>query len=166
MDPMTAERFPIEGGHIMMFARALGDGNPVYHDASLASDSEVGGVIAPPTFVVAVAQYDPDYGMRPKPGERWLGSGRNPTGCTETAAGGQGTGLHAEQHFEYFKPLRPGDVLTPRTSEGTSWAKEGRRGGTLEFHESITDYYNQQAELVVRARSVLVRTQRPVDRQK
>ena len=33
---MTAERFPIEAGHIMAFARAIGDDNPVYYDAEYA----------------------------------------------------------------------------------------------------------------------------------
>ena len=34
---MTVERFPIEAGHIMMFARAIGDDNPVYYDEALAA---------------------------------------------------------------------------------------------------------------------------------
>ena len=29
---MAAEKFPIEAGHIMLFARAIGDKNPIYHD--------------------------------------------------------------------------------------------------------------------------------------
>ena len=34
---MTAQRFPIEAGHIMMFARAIGDFNPLFHDAEAAA---------------------------------------------------------------------------------------------------------------------------------
>ena len=49
---------PIEASHIMMFARAIGDTNPVYHDAEAAKQSEAGGIIAPPTFPQAVAQFD------------------------------------------------------------------------------------------------------------
>ena len=65
---MSVERFPVEAGHIMMFARSIGDPNPVYADAEYAAGTEVGGVIAPPTFVQASAQFDPDYPLRPKPG--------------------------------------------------------------------------------------------------
>ena len=111
---MTVERFPIEAGHIMMFARAIGDDNPVYYDEALAARSEVGGIIAPPTFVQASAQYDPDYPLRPHTGVVWHGSGRSPSGrdSTSIATGaGGGTSLHAEQHYEYHRPLRPGDVL-------------------------------------------------------
>ena len=48
---MTAERFPIEAGHIIMFARAIGDPNPIYSDETYAAGTECGGIVAPPTFV-------------------------------------------------------------------------------------------------------------------
>ena len=38
-------------------------------------------------------------------------------------------GLHAEQHFEYHRHLRPGDVLRAETRPGKTWEKEGRRAG-------------------------------------
>ena len=62
---MAAKTFPIEAGHIMMFARAVGDPNPVYYDEDAAKKTEAGGIIAPPTFVQASAQFDPDYFLRP-----------------------------------------------------------------------------------------------------
>ena len=58
---MAIERFPVEAGHILMFARSIGDPNPVYADEAYAAKTEVGGIIAPPTFVQASAQFDPDY---------------------------------------------------------------------------------------------------------
>ena len=66
---MAAERFPVEKGHVMMFARSVGDPNKVYYDEEYAAKTEVGHVIAPPTFVQASAQFDPNYGLRPKPGQ-------------------------------------------------------------------------------------------------
>ena len=71
---------PVEATHILMFARAVGDPNPVYHDAEAAKKTEAGGIIAPPTFPQAVAQFDPDYHLRPKPGQPWFGSGKTPSG--------------------------------------------------------------------------------------
>jgi hypothetical protein len=143
----------------MVFARAIGDQNPVYYEET-AEDTELGGVIAPPTFVMASAQYDPDFTLRPKPGEPWMGSGRRPTGTPPTEGGGGGTGLHAEQHFTYHRPIRPGDVLVPESREGKTWEKQGKRGGTLRFSETITDFRDADGELVVTARSVGVRTER------
>jgi acyl dehydratase len=171
---MTATRFPVEASHILMFARAIADPNPVYADEAYAKGTECGGVIAPPTFAIAAAQFDPDYPLRPKPDRPWFGSGREPSGRVRGSAGSSGSsgagggagagagggGLHAEQHFEYHRPLRPGDVLRAETKPGRRWEKQGRRGGKLLFGETVTEHRDQHGELVVTARSVGVRTER------
>ena len=65
---MRKKNMPIEKGHIMMFARAIGDENPIYSDENYASE-KTGGIIAPPTFTQSSAQFDPDYFLRPKIGK-------------------------------------------------------------------------------------------------
>jgi hypothetical protein len=165
---MAAKEFPIEASHILMFARSVGDDNKVYADADYAKGTEAGSIIAPPTFAQASAQFDPDYFLRPKVGQPWFGSGKNPTGAAPRGSGGGGGGgggggLHAEQHFEYHRHLKPGDVLTANNLPGKTWEKEGRRSGKLVFSESVTEYRDQKGELVITARSVGVRTERPVD---
>ncbi|HTN10584.1 MAG TPA: MaoC family dehydratase N-terminal domain-containing protein, partial [Acetobacteraceae bacterium] len=97
---------PVEATHIMMFARAIGDTNPVYHDAAVAKAGETGGVIAPPTFVQASAQFDPTYYLRPQPGKPWFGSGKTASGVTGKAS--SSGGLHAEQEYTYHRELRAG----------------------------------------------------------
>jgi N-terminal half of MaoC dehydratase len=171
---MPIERFPVEEGHILLFARAIGDPNPIYSDREAAAGSELGGIIAPPTFVMAGAQFDPDYPLRPKLGEPWFGSAATPSG-TAPSAGGAGSGssgggggggggrvggLHAEQRFEYHRVLRAGDVLHATTRRGRTWEKQGRRGGTLVFAETVTEYRDENDELVVTATSVGVRTEK------
>ncbi len=146
---MAIDKFPIEAGHIMMFARAVGDPNKIYYDEAYARTTEVRSIIAPPTFVQASAQFDPDYRLRPKIGQPWFGSGKEPSGVPQGSGGG-GTGLHAEQHYEYHGEIRPGDVLTPTVKPGQTC-------------ESITEYRNQHGELLVTARGVGVRTERPVE---
>jgi len=179
---MVAKRFPVEAGHILMFARSVGDPNPVYADADAAERSEAGGIIAPPTFAQASAQFDPDYPLRPKFGEVWFGSGSLPSGrmkaqrsaqsgpdgadapsgddSKESDSGAAAGGLHAEQHFTYHRHMRPGDVLTATTKPGETWEKQSRRAGKLTFSESITEYRDQHGELVVTARGVGVRTEK------
>jgi acyl dehydratase len=154
-------RFPVEAGQIMLFARAVGDPNPVYRDAELAEQSEAGGIIAPPTFAQSSAQYDPDYPLRPRLGEPWFGSGKRPTGIDTPPSGGGG--LHAEQHFTYHRSVRPGDELTVSTRPGESWEKTGRRGGRLRFVETITEFRDEAGELVVTARGVGVVPEKPVE---
>ena len=157
---MAVERFPVEASHIMMFARSIGDPNPIYQD-----DGER-DVIAPPTFAQASAQFDPDYFLRPKVGQKWFGSGATPSGTAGSGSGGgggggSGGGLHAEQHFTYHRHVRPGDVLSAEVKPGKSWEKEGKRAGKLLFSETVTEYRDQNGELVITARGVGVRTERP-----
>jgi hypothetical protein len=165
---MAVERFPVEASHILMFARAVGDTNPIYADEAYAAGTEVGGIIAPPTFAQSSAQFDPGYFLRPKPGQPWFGSGREPSGVVREKKDGENSGsaaggLHAEQHFTYHRHLRPGDVLTATERPGETWEKEGKRSGKLVFTETITEYRDQNGELVVTARGVGVRTERVIE---
>ena len=158
---MAVEKFPVEASHIMMFARAIGDGNPVYHDENHAKRAEPGGVIAPPTFAQASAQFDPDYHLRPKiDGDGWFGSCGKPSGAESRPSGG---GLHAEQRFIYHRHLKPGDVLRATTKPGKSWERQGRRSGKLVFSELVTEYRDQNGDLAITAIGVGVYTERPVD---
>ena len=170
---MAVERFPIEASHILMFARSVGDENPIYADAQYAASTEPGAVIAPPTFMQASAQFDPDYFLRPKPGKAWFGSGKEatsreakipgePAGADDKSSGGGGI-LHAEQHFEYHRHPQTGDVLSATVRAGKHWEKEGKRSGKLHFSETITEYRNQAGELLVTVTAVGVTTERAVD---
>jgi len=185
---MAIKRMPVEASHIMMFARSIGDYNPTYYDEEQASAGEAGGIIAPPTFIQSSAQFDPDYPLRPSPDTPWFGSGKNPSGRVREQPkddsadggdaakkkddggdgakkkdGGSGGGLHAEQHFEYHRHPRPGDVLTAKIKAGRTWEKQSKRAGKLSFSEGITEYYDQHGELVITARGVGVRTERVID---
>ena len=173
---MAIERFPVEASHIMMFARAVDDPNRIYADADYAAGTDVGHIIAPPTFASAGAQFDPNYGLRPKHGQIWVGSGKSSSGLMdkpasdnpagEKAGGGDKTAniLHAEQHFEYHRHIGPGDVLSATTTPGKQWEKEGKKGGKLIFSESVTEYRDQNGELVITATGVGVVTERPAEK--
>ena len=164
---MTVERFPVEAGHILQFARAIGDTNPIYSSEERAAETEPRGIICPPTFVQASAQFDPDYRNRPMPGRPWRGSGRVATGvdpdAPDTDGSRVGGRLHAEQHFTYHRHPGPGDVLHTVMREGDRWEKTSSRAGRLLFVETITEYRDRNDELVVTARSVSVQTERPVE---
>lgn len=146
---MAVTKFPVEAGHLLVFARAIGDHDPAYHAALADPDARP---VAPPTFTMAAAHHDDTYLLRPKPGEEWLGSGAGPGFAPEGSGG-----LHAEQHFEYHRPLRAGDMPTGSTRPGRTWEKTGR-AGVLCFTEQITEYRDADGELVVTARSVGVVT--------
>jgi acyl dehydratase len=156
---MAVERFPVEATHIMMFARAIGDLNPVYTDPNSPEAAAFGGVIAPPTFTMSSAQFDPENPLRPSPGQAWFGSAREPSGIRRENTGR----LHAEQYFEYHRPLLAGEVLTTLESAGETWTKESKRGGTLRFEEKFIEYVTASTgELVVTARYVTVQPSQTV----
>jgi hypothetical protein len=140
---VAARRFPVESGHVLMFARSLGAADPEGGLPAL-------GDPAPPTFTNASAQSDPDYPLRPRPGIPSHGSGAD-AGLVREGAGG----LHAEQHFTYHRPVRVGDLLSAVTRPGEEWEKQGRSGRLL-FREQITEFRDKAGELVVTARSVSV----------
>ena len=183
---MAARRFPVEAGHVLAFARALGADDPSTYSSRTSpaplSGLPAAGDVAPPTFAIAGAQFDPEYPLRPRPrtpkarggsgpsgsgvppggrasppepAERlWHGSGGDAGLVTEGAGG-----LHAEQHFVYHRPIRVGDVLSGATRPGEEWEKQGR-SGQLRFSEQITEYRDEAGELVITARSVSVRRDR------
>ena len=164
-------RFPVDLTSIMLFASALGETNPIYYDEQHATQTPLGSVIAPPTFSIASAQWNPSYALR---GVRRIPAAETPGGARggeEKGAGSKRGGggpnltrvLHGEQRFEYHQPLRPGMVLSASTHSGKSWEKEGRRGGQMRFSETITEYRDESGELVVTETSVGVVTGKAVE---
>jgi acyl dehydratase len=160
-------RFPVDLTSIMLFASALGETNPAYYDEEYARQTPLGGVIAPPTFTIASAHWNPDYPLRgireiparPAPTEE-VKAGAKPA---EKSGGGLARLLHGEQRFEYHTPLRPGMRLEVSSRPGRSWEKQGRRGGTMQFSETITELRDQDGELVVTQVSVTIMTGKAVE---
>jgi acyl dehydratase len=158
--------FPVDATAIMLFASAIGDRNPIYFDERTARASALGGVIAPPTFGVASAQWNPRHvfrGVRQVP-PRPPGEGAGGAPQAGRAGGGSlARVLHGEQRFEYHEPLRPGMRLRVETRPGRTWEKEGRRGGTLRFSESVSEYRDESGRLVLTATSVGIVTGKAVE---
>lgn len=143
-------RFPVERGHVVMFARAIGDQNPEFLGTNPAEPGVERGCV-PPTFLAAGTQFDPDYPMRPQPGEAWIGDAQSPEELPDT-----GGILLAERHFEYVRPVRVGDILTVSTREGREWLKSGSKG-TLRFNEIISEYRDEAGELVATQTTISVK---------
>ncbi len=166
---MAEHDFPIDRTAILNFAAAIGETNPIYWDAAYAKGTPLGDVLAPPTFGISSAHWNPDYGLR---GPRRIPARKAAEPKVESAprSGGGGGGgpnltrvLHAEQRFEYRKPLQPGMKLTVSRRPGKTWEKEGKRGGKLHFAEEVTEYRDGAGEIVLVATSVSVITGKAVD---
>ena len=127
--------FKIEKEYTIPFAQAIGDLNPLYIDEEAAKKSELGGLIAPPTFAVKIYPMDIELFQ---------------------AAALEIAGLvHAGQEFEFFQPIRVGDTLTccPRIAD--VYEKQGK-SGTLDFIVFETTAFNDKNEKVLTGRMTLL----------
>jgi hypothetical protein len=67
--------------------------------------------------------------------------------------------LHGEQEYEFFGRVpTAGTQLTARTRVEEIYEKEGKRGGTMTFVITVTDFHDEGGELVARARSTAIET--------
>ena len=128
----------VEWGKIREFARAIKDDDPLYFDEQHAR-TEAGGVWAPVTFLQTLRFWDDGRG-----------SVRPPFDLKRT--------LHGEQEYEFFKPVLAGDTLTAVNRIVDLYEKPGKRGGTMTFCVTETDFTNQRGEVVARARQVGIET--------
>jgi acyl dehydratase len=128
----------IDRGKVREFARAIKDDDPIYFDEEHAR-GEGGGLVPPVTFLETLRLWD-EGGGRPRP----------PLDLKRT--------LHGEQEYELLRPIHVGDMLTARSRIADVYDKPGRRGGSMTFVVTETEFRNAQGELVARARSVGIET--------
>jgi hypothetical protein len=125
----------VERGKIREFARATMSHNPAYLDDPVA--------VSPPTFLQTASFWAPP-------------AGPNPSG-----AGGMNLArvLHGGQEFVFFgPPPRAGARLTVTSRLDKEYEKEGRRGGTMKFVESVTSFFDETGKLVAESRATIIET--------
>ena len=120
---LTAFEVPVEVGRLRLFAKAIGERNPVYTDLAAARDAGYPGLPVPPTYLFCLEMDAPD----PAEMKTLLG--------IELAHL-----LHGEQHFSYERMVFSGDVLRfePRVADVYE-----KKGGALEFAVRDTRVSNQ-----------------------
>jgi acyl dehydratase len=131
----SAGSFEVSREHIRRFAQAIGDTNPAYTDPAAAKALGHPDVIAPPTFLTTV-------GMS-------LG-GRGPISDPELGLN-YSLVVHGEQRFVHHRPVRPGDVLTAKTT-----IEDIRNAGTNELMKMRMDISTTDGELVCEAFNLIV----------
>lgn len=106
--PTGAWRVSVERGPVSVFAKALKDSNPVYHDVRAARAAGFDDIPAPPTFTFAMSFWGAFTEGQPEDPT----GGQNPMAAVIGTLHGQGAlVLHGEQEFEYHRPVVVGDVL-------------------------------------------------------
>ena len=130
--------FTVTEEAILRFAECTGETSPLFTDNEGAEASELGGLIAPPTFcnLFISAAERPDIELE-------FGD----------------TGFFAGQAIDCLGVVRPGDVLSATTALRDVYSKTGR-SGTMVFAVWETTFTNQRGEAVSAVRESFVRTNR------
>ena len=128
----------VERGKIREFAAAIKEDDPVYVDEALAA-KESGGIMPPITFLQTVTHWDDGRGRV-----------RLPFDLKRV--------LHGEQEYEFFEPIRVGDVLTAVSRVVDIYEKPGKRGGSMNFAVTETTYTNQHGRVAAKAKHITIET--------
>lgn len=126
--------FEVEKRHIRQFAEAIGDSNPLYVDEEYAAKTMYGGIIAPPTYPIAIGQ-DSGESLDLKLDQRRM--------------------LHGEQEFIYKRPIRPGDKLYCQMKVSDVYERNGKKG-PMQFVVLDTEMKDEADQLVVISRTNII----------
>lgn len=114
----------------------------IYRDVDAAQKAGYKNIPIPPTFPTGFAF--------------WTGGGLygivNAVGADVTKL------LHSEEEYEYFAPISAGDVITCKMKVADMYerGKKGRKGRYFEMTVLETELFNQQGDLVLRARTTFM----------
>lgn len=125
--------FEVEKRHVRQFANAIGDTNPLYVDEEYAANTFYGGLIAPPTFPIAIGSEGKSLPLQLD--ERRM--------------------LHGEQEFIYYRPIRVGNCLYCQMKVNDLYEREGK-SGTMQFLVIDTEMKDELGELVVISRMNII----------
>lgn len=136
----------VERGAIKKYADAVDDPNPAYWDEEYANNSKHGSIIAPPGFFGWPIKWS-----RPGPTIIYLAELSEEVGAA-LAQAGYSRGLGAGIEFEFFCPVRAGDILaaTPRVID--IYERQGKAEKLIIWIVETT-YCNQNGDLVAKART-------------
>ena len=145
--------FDIDRESIRRFALAVGDMNPLYHDAAYAANTRYGSIIAPPGFISSIWFWEDRSPLRAGEDERrkkgLLGL------IFDIADAGYPGAIDSGIDYEFFAPVKAGDTIT-----STLVIKDVRErkseDGSLVFLITDTEYVNQDDETVARVRMTTI----------
>jgi acyl dehydratase len=123
---------------IRLYVESTSDSNPLYVDERYARETRFGGLIAPNTFLSLIAHY------------------------TATQIGGfpGAHSFHAGNRLEFYRSVRPGDVISPSYRPYIVEEKSGSFAGRMILVDMEILYRNQRDELVGKAHGHVFRLSR------
>lgn len=132
---LPAFRVTPDASQLRFFAKAIGETDPIYFDASAARDAGHPNLPLPPTFLFSLEFEQPSSGWRQE------------IGIVPSRI------LHGEQQFSYLRMAYAGDTLQYESRLADIYEK---KNGALEFIVRETCVTNQNGEHVADLRSIIV----------
>jgi acyl dehydratase len=139
-------RIEVTERDIKRFAQAIGDENPLYHDAAHAKATRHGSIVAPPLFGHAFAFEDTPVEQLPPDGSPIEIDVPIPA---HKAVGGGSV-------YETFRRIAPGEELIVRSMVKDVYAKHGK-SGELFFIVVETAFYDSDDALVARETATFIK---------
>ena len=131
----------VEKGAIKRYADAVGDYNPRYWDEEYAKTSKYGSIIAPPGFFGWPTRWT---GIQPVFPDIYSGEAK-----VALIQAGYTRYLYGGTDFEFYRPIRAGDILKGYPKVATIIEREGK-SGQLIFVSIETTYTNQNGDVVAK----------------
>ncbi|MFQ5861262.1 MAG: MaoC family dehydratase N-terminal domain-containing protein [Dehalococcoidia bacterium] len=134
---------PVTERQIRRFAQAIAYEPPLYTDPEYARDTPYQGIIAPPLFVRAIGDEPSESEIPP--------DGSSVPEAVLPFPPELPRRMGGANEFEFFVPVRPGDVLSAKRRVVDIQQREGR-SGTFLLAITETKFWNQRGELVATQR--------------
>jgi len=144
-EPIVSE---VEAGAIKRYIQAVQDYNPVYYDVEQARASRFGGIVAPPGFFGWPAKVSADPTAMFPPIMMGL--------ITDLMAAGFPGLLDGGIEYDFYLPVRAGDVLSSTMKVESITEKTGKTGGKMVVAVISTSQINQNGEVACVARQSMV----------
>ena len=127
---------------IRKFVNGIGDTNPLYRDPEYGKKTRYGRLAAPQNWVYSVF---PTWVLQGLPGVH---------------------AFHSGNDWEFYKPILEGDRIVPECIFTGFEEKRSEFAGRFVMEYQDARFINQRGELVSKAKTWLVRAERPAARQK
>jgi acyl dehydratase len=121
---------------IRHFAFGIGDDNPLWNDEEYAKKTRYGGIIAPQNWLYSVF---PTWVLQGLPGVH---------------------AFHSGNDWEFYKPIRKDDVITPECHFTGFEEKKSEFAGKIIIEYQEAKFTNQRQELVAKTKLWIVRAER------
>jgi acyl dehydratase len=132
--------FPVDESKVREFAIAIKDDAPRYRDPAAAAAEGFGAVPAPLTFAVVAGHH------------------RDAAAAVRLLGLDIGRVVVGEVEWSYERPVLVGDRLRGRRVVADVKTREGGRGGVMTLVTLETELRNQDGDVAVRQREVLIET--------